>query len=145
MKGYTAMKGYTTTPEHQQSTARAFRDKSYVAPVPCGSCHKCCTNRTVIVLMPQVDDPNAYRITWDDHGNVVLQHKPNGDCTYLEDGKCSIHGNQPFVCRGFDCRHVHLDLMANTRNERRQIIREMPDLEELADQGRDMIERHGMP
>jgi Fe-S-cluster containining protein len=134
-----------TTQEHQQAVVRAMRDPSYVAPVPCGSCTKCCTGRQMIILMPGIDDPVRYRIAWDDHGNIVLQHEPNGDCTYLQDGKCSIHGKQPFVCRSFDCRHTYLDLMEHPRHERKRIFRDFPDLKELGEQGRAMIERHGKP
>jgi len=36
----------------------------------------------------------------------ILCRKPNGDCIYLIDGKCSIHGRAPKVCRDFDCRDL---------------------------------------
>jgi hypothetical protein len=36
----------------------------------------------------------------------MLCRKPNGDCIYLIDGKCSIHGRAAKVCRDFDCREL---------------------------------------
>jgi hypothetical protein len=41
-------------------------------------------------------------------GALMLAHKPNGECWYLNAGGCSIHGRAPSLCRNADCRSVAL-------------------------------------
>jgi Fe-S-cluster containining protein len=36
-------------------------------------------------------------------GANILAKKPNGNCIYLENNKCSIHQKRPQVCRPFFC------------------------------------------
>lgn len=36
----------------------------------------------------------------------MLQHKPNGDCVYLGETGCTIHGRAPAICQEFDCRKI---------------------------------------
>jgi hypothetical protein len=36
----------------------------------------------------------------------MLAHKPNGECVYLNEQGCSIHGRAPSLCRTADCRSV---------------------------------------
>jgi Fe-S-cluster containining protein len=38
----------------------------------------------------------------------MLAHKANGDCIYLEEKGCSIHGRAPYMCRTMDCRTIPL-------------------------------------
>jgi len=36
----------------------------------------------------------------------MLAHKANGDCIYLDELGCSIHGRAPSLCRIADCRSI---------------------------------------
>ena len=36
----------------------------------------------------------------------MLAHKPNGECVYLNERGCSIHGSAPALCRIADCRSL---------------------------------------
>jgi Fe-S-cluster containining protein len=70
----------------------------------CGECHACC--RIGCPLTP-ADDPDDYltnAVTVDGKTHHSLQRKPNGDCIYLDQHGCAIHGRAPQACRDFDCR-----------------------------------------
>lgn len=54
------------------------------------------------------------------HG-LALQQKPNGDCIYLGEKGCTIHGKAPAICKEFDCRRFFLGL--GDRNARRQVLK----------------------
>jgi Fe-S-cluster containining protein len=95
--------------------------------VPCGSCHHCCRSE-VIALMPEHgDDVSRYdcqTIEVPGLGSVaVLKHRPNGDCVYLGDKGCTIHGEAPVICQTFDCRHWY---RSHSRAERRKMISDSP-------------------
>lgn len=49
-----------------------------------------------------------YQTVPHDHfkGELMLAHKPNGDCVYLELGGCSIQATKPLMCKEMDCRRV---------------------------------------
>lgn len=75
--------------------------------VPCGACQACC-KRQLIILEPE-DDPFAYDCDVIRGPNGLLhsvKHKANGDCIYLGQMGCTIHGRAPAICRQFDCRDV---------------------------------------
>lgn len=75
--------------------------RQQVSDVPCGTCHACCRSDT-IQLGPK-DDLFVYR--WHiEGGRAVLDRKPTGECVYLTENGCSIHGRAPDICRRFDCR-----------------------------------------
>ncbi len=42
--------------------------------------------------------------------NIITQ-KEDGSCTYLKDGKCSIHGTRPRACRNFFCSDPNFESM----------------------------------
>jgi uncharacterized protein len=94
------------------------------ARVPCNGCRACCQGGELVVLFPERgDELDTYdAITVDSTAGTitVLKHKPNGDCVYLGERGCSIHGRAPAVCRVFDCRRYFLSL---PRNERRVMER----------------------
>lgn len=83
--------------------------------VNCGTCHACCHS---IVLLHPTDDASQYKTTRH-AGRTILERKPNGDCTYLEQGKCSIWPNHPAVCQAFDCAAHYMSM---TRARRRKLI-----------------------
>ena len=74
--------------------------------VPCNGCTACCRG-DAIGLLP-ADDPSQYLT--EPHarlaGQLMLAHKPNGDCVYLADAGCSIHDRSPQMCREMDCRTI---------------------------------------
>jgi hypothetical protein len=50
------------------------------------------------------DDPSQYA-TDEYEGRLILKHKDNGDCIYLDRAKgCTIHNHRPVICRELDCR-----------------------------------------
>ena len=82
--------------------------KGPMGDVPCNGCVACC-KRERIILGPD-DDAGQY-ITVPALGPGtgykearMLAHKENGDCIYLGDAGCTIHGHAPKVCQQFDCR-----------------------------------------
>jgi len=92
-----------------------------VAEVPCGTCRLCCTAFFVFL-----DDDEYANYKWGncikDGQNMgrVLQRKPNGECIYLTEKGCGIHGQAPRRCREFDCRHLYRH---SDRGWRRQAVK----------------------
>jgi Fe-S-cluster containining protein len=78
--------------------------------VPCNGCTLCCES-DAIRLLPEDDDAH-YKT--ESHpripGALMLAHKAGGECFYLCDGGCSIHGQAPSLCRSADCRSVAIRL-----------------------------------
>ena len=71
--------------------------------VACGSCYECCRN-DAIFMHPECGDVASEYLTEPYEGRTILQHKPNGDCVYLDRATgCTIHERRPTVCREFDC------------------------------------------
>ncbi len=94
--------------------------------VPCDGCTHCCKNE-LLVLHPEMGDrPEQYETQQVKNpitGQQVfaLKQKPNGDCIYLGDDGCTIHGKAPAICREFDCRALFI--RAGSRNERRRLLK----------------------
>ena len=59
--------------------------------VPCGECNACCRA--------------GYAVRTSDGGLLLPQ--PDGSCSELQCGKCSIYSDRPQTCRYYDCR-THL-------------------------------------
>ena len=76
------------------------------ASVPCNGCTLCC-HGDAIRLLPG-DDPRLYKTVAHDRfaDQLMLDHKPNGDCVYLGDGGCTIQDTKPLMCREMDCRNI---------------------------------------
>jgi len=72
-------------------------------PLKCGTCTVCCQGD--IIFLKTGDDIRLYKTELVGE-KLILQHKPNGDCIYLDRG-CSIYDKRPIVCRGLDCRKVY--------------------------------------
>ena len=72
--------------------------------VPCNGCTLCC-QQDAIRLLPE-DNPAEYQTVPHPHiaGALMLAHKQNGECIYLNEYGCSIHRKAPSLCRGADCR-----------------------------------------
>lgn len=75
----------------------------------CGSCTALCCKNDLIVLHPELgDDVASYEAEAITHPLTgkpgwALTHKANGDCIYLGDSGCTIHGRHPAICREYDC------------------------------------------
>src|SRR5512140_1535583 len=78
--------------------------------VPCNGCTLCCQG-DAIRLEPE-DPVEEYQTEPHPYipGALMLSHKPNGECIYLEEHGCSIHGRAPSLCRVADCRAVALKI-----------------------------------
>lgn len=77
--------------------------------VPCNGCQACCKRERIIMSEENGDNPEEFHVVPTKKGNDgaiewMLAHKPNGDCIYLGETGCTIHGRQPWACRQFDCR-----------------------------------------
>jgi hypothetical protein len=79
-----------------------------IKQVPCHGCTLCCQSDAV--RLESEDSPAQYQT--EPHpfisGALMLAHKPNGECVYLEKNGCSIHSHTPSMCRTADCRSLAL-------------------------------------
>lgn len=80
--------------------------------VPCGECHACCYADAISLHPEYGDNPTQY-ITVPhalkeiaDQGVLMLAHKPDLTCVYLDSSGCTIHDRAPALCREFDCRSI---------------------------------------
>ena len=81
--------------------------------VPCGTCTECC-HGDAIFMHPECGDVPANYETDSYEGRLILKHKPNGDCIYLDrSAGCTIHSRRPVICREMDCRILVRQLGAN--------------------------------
>lgn len=78
--------------------------------VPCNGCTLCCQGDAVR-LEPE-DMGREYQTEPHPYipGALMIAHKPNGECVYLDGHGCSIHGRAPSLCRSADCRSIALKL-----------------------------------
>ena len=77
--------------------------------VPCGKCVACCQGDAIILHPEDGDDVSLYKTEVHD-GRLMLAHKYNKDCYYLDRKKgCTIHNYRPLVCREFDCAVIMLE------------------------------------
>ena len=83
--------------------------------VPCGKCKLCCQGNTLVALVPERGDDIAQYETVAYGEFIGLKLKPNGDCWYLGESGCTIHGNAPYMCRIYDCRAQHAYYDKRTR------------------------------
>src|SRR3990167_3779579 len=72
--------------------------------VPCDGCTRCCHGDAVRILPTE----DIHKWETQPHaifkGALMLAHKSNGDCVYLDGGGCSIQDDKPQQCIEFDCR-----------------------------------------
>ncbi len=45
-------------------------------------------------------------------GANIIEQKGDGSCTYLKEGKCSIHERRPQSCKNFFCLDPKFDTMS---------------------------------
>ena len=104
--------------------------------VPCNGCTLCCQGDAI--RLTEEDNPDDYLTEPHPYiaGALMLAHKPNGDCIYLDETGCSIHDCAPSLCRSADCRSLALkydfDTAMKLHNMKRIDIR-------VWDRGNEMI------
>jgi hypothetical protein len=74
--------------------------------VPCNGCTLCCQGDAIrLEAEDRAEDyqtePHPYI-----SGALMLAHKQNGECIYLDERGCSIHDRAPSLCRTADCRSL---------------------------------------
>lgn len=120
-----------TLTQAQRAAVREFIDRVAAHdPVPCNGCTACCRGDQAVELnADHGDDPDLYGpenlaiqfFGKSGRSGVVLMRRPNGDCTFLRKGRCTIYEKRPAACRSFDCRRIRA---AVTRDQRRTMVQE---------------------
>jgi hypothetical protein len=108
--------------------------------VPCGKCRLCCQTLIVPLAEEEYEQYDWAWVTKLDGTRLgrALRRLPNGDCIYLGEHGCTIHGRAPHVCQRFDCRELFLK---SDRAGRRQAIKSGKLPKALFDKGREMLGR----
>ena len=110
--------------------------------VPCNGCTLCCTGDAVRLETEDLEtdyrtEPHPYI-----PGALMLAHKPNGECIYLSEKGCGIHGRSPLLCRIADCRSLALKL----NFERAKALHTLGRLDlRVWDQGHKLLEEMKAP
>lgn len=126
-------------PGFENSKERKIIDRvAERADVPCGSCTLCC--RTLIVPLAQ-EEFEQYDWAWvttraGERLGRALKRKPTGECIYLGEKGCTIHGRAPHVCQRFDCRTLFKN---SDRAGRRKAVKSGKIPKALFDKGREML------
>lgn len=107
------------------------------ADVPCGTCQLCCKTLIVPLALEEYEQYAwAWVVTRDGKRlGRALKRKANGDCVYLGENGCTIHGRAPHVCQRFDCREL---FQKSDRGGRRKAIKSGKIPKALFDKGREM-------
>lgn len=89
---------------------KSIQKKLSTKVVPCNGCTLCCTGDAI--RLEEEDLEMNYQTELHPYiaGAVMIAHKPNGACFYLNEQGCSIHGRAPALCRIADCRTLALKL-----------------------------------
>lgn len=96
----------------------------------CNGCTACCIGDKV-QLFPG-DDPENWE-TVQEGDKHYLKQGVDGNCIYLLDHGCSIHGRQPVACRSFNCATY---FKSKTRPQRKELIKAQPRFKAIFDAGR---------
>lgn len=106
--------------------------------VPCNGCTLCCQGDAI--RLTEEDKPEDYLTEPHPYisGELMLAHKPNGECIYLNETGCIIHERAPSLCKSADCRSLALkydfDTAMKLHNMKRIDIR-------VWDKGKELINR----
>jgi hypothetical protein len=97
--------------------------KLAIKEVPCNGCTFCCQGDAIKLeaedlSMNYKTEPHPYI-----PGTLMIAHKPNGDCIYLDKNGCNIHNNAPSLCRSADCRAIALRISFEKARELHRIGR----------------------
>jgi len=91
--------------------------------VPCNGCTLCCQGDAI--RLTEEDNPADYLTETHPYitGALMLAHKQNGDCIYLDEKGCSIHERAPSLCKSADCRSIALKYDFTTAMQLHQMKR----------------------
>jgi hypothetical protein len=106
--------------------------------VPCNGCTLCC-QKDAVRLEPE-DMERGYQTEPHPYipGALMIAHKPGGECVYLDEHGCSIHGRAPSLCRSADCRGIAVKFDFQTA----RTLHMMGKLDiRVWDQGRKLLEK----
>jgi len=100
------IKSFEQAMEEVEAIRRQDAAKATLGKVPCNGCTLCCLGDAIRIL-PQ-DDASQYKTVPHEHfsNQLMLDHKTNGECIYLEGEGCGIHGRKPTMCAEMDCRRI---------------------------------------
>lgn len=92
---------------------------------PCGSCSRCCYGRAVLVAPDDElwNDPRLLHLGDDGELRVVPLTGSERRCIFLENGRCSVYGTRPAMCREFDCRALVRLMGGDDRRARKALAR----------------------
>jgi len=81
-----------------------------IREVPCNGCTLCCQGDAI--RLEEEDRALDYKTETHPYipGALMIAHKPNGECFYLNEQGCSIHSWAPSLCRSADCRSLAIKL-----------------------------------
>lgn len=109
-----------------------------IKQVPCNGCTLCCQGDAVKLEREDVSRGYAMEPHPFISGALMLAHKPNGECIYLEKDGCNIHDHVPSLCRIADCRSIALRYNFETAMQ----LHAMHKLDiRVWDRGRQLIEQ----
>lgn len=100
------IKSFEQAMEEVEAIKRQEAAKMTTGNVPCNGCTLCCIGDAIRIL-PE-DDALQYKTVPHEHfpGQLMLDHKPNGECIYLDGEGCGIHDRKPMMCAEMDCRRI---------------------------------------
>lgn len=113
--------------------------------IPCDGCIECCKSEQVILRPEAGDDLSTFDVEYIESalypGRKVpaLKRDPRtGNCIYLEERGCAIHGRAPAICRRFHCARTFKALGRLSRAQRDRLWARGDVLEEaIVERGRD--------
>lgn len=99
-----------------------------ISDVPCNGCTVCCETLSPFLTPEEIvsglypisliqPSPAEILHTPEIGPMVALYRKPEGGCSMLINGKCSIYEYRPLACRQFDCRKGHHPKIPNMVKE----------------------------
>jgi hypothetical protein len=100
-----------------------LKKKLTIKEVPCNGCTLCCQGDAIKLE----EEDLALNFQTEPHpyipSTLMIAHKPNGDCVYLDEKGCSIHDHAPSLCRSADCRSIALRISFEKARELHRIGR----------------------
>ena len=85
---------------------------SALPPLICAGCRACCIGDPILILPNRGDEHRRWKTRKRPDGKRELMRGADGNCVYLGEHGCTIHGKQPYMCRVYDCRKHFLAVLA---------------------------------
>jgi hypothetical protein len=107
---------------------------------PCNGCIICCRNDAIRIF----DHEDASQWETEPHvmfpDRIMLKRKRNGDCIYLAETGCTIHGNAPIMCKEMDCRLIHRNV---SYTKARKMAKRLLNFMQIWERGRKLYKETG--